>query len=226
MLSLSNIRAGALGAVILATAACTTAPPQETHDGLVLQPGSNFSEVYRKPGADLSGFEAYGLQPCDVAFKKNWQRDQNSNRMDLSSRVTQKDVDKIKKSLSTQCDTHFRAALEEEPAYPLAEKFDEGEAVLILHPAIINLDISAPDVSSAGRSSSYTTSSGEMTLYLEVLDGTTGEVLARAVDRKRQMDTGRMQWTNSVTNKSDADRTLRRWADQLRKGLDEVSGPQ
>jgi hypothetical protein len=224
MFSGKSLRHFAVGTAVLAIVACASAPPQETHDGLVLQADTRFSEVYRKPGADLTGFEAYGLLPCDVAFKANWMRDQNRDRASLNSRVTQKDVDRIKDNLSAQCDTHFRAALEEDPAYKLLDSFDEGEAVLVLHPAIIDLDISAPDVSSAGRSRSYTTSSGEMTLYLEILDGTTGEILVRAVDRRKNMDTGRMQWTNSVTNKSDADRALRRWADQLRKGLDEVSG--
>ena len=36
----------------------------------------------------------------------------------------------------------------------------------------------------------------------------------------RGSDSGRMQWTNGVTNRAEADRILRRWAEQLRKGLD------
>ena len=94
--------------------------------------------------------------------------------------------------------------------------------VLVLSPSIINLDINAPDTMSAGRSRSYTTSAGEMTLSLEVSDATTGEVLYRIVDRKRSRDTGRMEWTTSVSNKAEAERTLNRWADLLRQGLDTV----
>ena len=159
-----------------------------------------------------------------MCFKKNWVKDQNSNRMDLSSRVTQKDVDKIKDSLSAACDEKFRAALLEDPAYTLVDTFTEGEHVLVLHPSIINLDINAPDVRSASMSRTYTTSSGEMTLKLELEDATTGATIARAIDKRRGLDTNRLQWSSSVSNSAEANRVLSRWAKILREGLDEARG--
>ncbi|MCB1843059.1 MAG: DUF3313 family protein [Halioglobus sp.] len=214
----------ALTALLLLLAGCAASQPEQTtHDGLVLDASIKHADVYKKPGATLEGYPAYGLVPCQVAFKKNWLRDQNRDRLDLTNRVTQKDVDRIKDTLSGQCDAYFRAALAEAPAYPVVEEFSEGEQVLILRPSIINLDINAPDTLSAGMSRSYTTSAGEMTLLLEAIDGTTHETLFRVVDRKRAMDTGYLQWTNSVTNKADADRALKRWASQLRKALDNAT---
>ena len=210
-------------AIITALSACASnKPPTTTHDGLVLDQSVTTAEVYKRPGASLAGYDEYGLTPCKVAFKKNWMRDQNQSRLDLNNRVTQKEVDRIKDRLSAECDKHFRAALEQAPAYKLVESFSEGEKVLILEPAIINLDIAAPDVMSPGMSRTYTTSAGEMTLLLEVIDATTHEVLFRVVDRKRARDTGWMQWTNSVTNQSDADRALRHWAGKLREALDKA----
>lgn len=214
-----------VAACITTLAACTTSgeqAPVVSHDGLTLVPNTKFQEVYRLPDADLSSYTEVGIAPCKVAFKKNWLRDQNSSRMDLSSRVTQKDVDKIKDSLSEACEEQFRAALQEDPAYNLVDAFDDGEQVLVLHPSIINLDINAPDTMHAGRSRSYTTSSGEMTLSLELSDATTGETLARAVDKRRGLDTNHLQWSNSVTNRADANRILKRWATILREGLDEA----
>jgi hypothetical protein len=210
----------------IATVICacsTTSAPNETFDGLVLVPDTKFGEVYRRPDVDLTAYDSYGLTPCTVAFKKNWLRGQNSGRLDLGNRVTQKDVDRIKDSLSAECETYFREALEQAPPYPLVESFSDGEQVLVLRPAIINLDITAPDTRSAGTQRTYTTQAGEMTLVLELLDGTTGEILVRIVDRKRGLDTGRLQWSNSVSNQADARRILRRWAQQLRKGLDQVT---
>jgi hypothetical protein len=209
-------------ATLTACASTGEQAPTVSHDGLTLVPNSKFQEVYRRSEADLSSYTEFGLAPCKVAFKKNWLRDQNSTRMDLSNRVTQKDVDRIKDSLSEACDEKFREALLEDPAYNLVEAFDDGEQVLVIHPSIINLDIRAPDVRTAGRSQSYTTSSGEMTLSLELTDATTGEILARAVDKRRGMDDNRLQWTNSVTNRTDANRALKRWASILREGLDEA----
>lgn len=197
--------------------------PSQSFDGLELMPDTRFAEVYMRPGADLSAYDTFGITPCQVAFRKNWMRDQNTSRMDLSSRVTQQDVDRIKDSLGAECEKFFREALEQAPPYTLVEQFENGEHVLVLRPSIVNLDISAPDVRSAGRERSYTTQSGQMTLVLELLDGTTGEIQVRIIDRRRSRDTGHMQWSNSVTNRADADRILRRWAGQLREGLDSVT---
>ena len=209
--------------VLLATPGLTIASPDVTHDGLVLQANSKFSEVYRKPGSTLVGYNTYGLLGCQVAFRKNWMRDQNKHRAGLY-RVTQKDIDRIKKSLSQECDKYFRAALGEDPAYTLIEEFNNGDQVLVLRPAIIDLDITAPDLRTPGMDRTFTTSAGQMTLYLEALDAATGEILVRVIDRRKSMRAGAMRWTNSITNRAEADRVLKHWASLLRAGLDEVSG--
>ncbi len=212
-----------LVSAVMALASCATPPPQ-TYDGLELVPNTRFGQVYRRPGVDLSSYHAFGLMHCQVAFRKNWLRDQNNSSLNFSSRVTQKDVDRIKDKLGAECDKTFRAALEQAPPYPLVDKFSDGEHVVVLRPAIINLDIAAPDVMTAGRQRNYTTDAGEMTLLLEALDGTTGEILLRVVDKRRDSNSTRLQWTNSVTNRADAQRILNSWAKQFREGLDEVTG--
>ena len=63
-----------------------------------------------------------------------------------------------------------------------------------------------------------------MTLYLEIFDSVTGQILARVVDRGEDRGMGRIEWQNAVTNKAEADRILRRWASALRARLDEVHG--
>lgn len=212
-----------LSTVLLAACASTKTQPV-SQDGLVLQDDTKFQEVYLLPEADFSVYESIGVGACSVSFRKNWLRDQNNSRLDLSSRVTQKDVDSIKDALGDACSNHFSEALLAAPAYDIVDQFDNGEAVLIVRPAIINLDINAPDTMSPGVSRSYTTTAGEMTLALELVDGTTGQVLARARDRRRSTDYGTLQWTSGVTNKAEADRTLKRWAGLLRAGLDEATG--
>ena len=205
---------------LVVSCASTNKHPEVTHDGLVRDHSYSHAEVYKKPGATLAEYDEYGLVPCRVTFRKNWVRDQNQSRIDLGNRVTQKDVDRIKDALSAECDKYFRSALEEAPPYKLVDQFMEGEKVLILAPSIVNLDIAAPDMMSAGRGRTYTTSSGQMTLFLEVVDGTTHDVLFRVVDRKRAPEYGTLRWSNSVTNKADADRALKYWAGKLRTALD------
>lgn len=62
---------------------------------------------------------------------------------------------------------------------------DSSDDVLILHPAIIDLDITPPDIPVPGRSTTYVASAGAATLYLELYDSVSGEILARVVDRQR-----------------------------------------
>lgn len=198
-------------------------PPGVSFDGLEQVPDAQYANVYKKPGADLSAYTEFGVAPCEVAFRKNWLRDQNEYRMDLTNRVTKKDVERIKSQLGELCTQTFTDALKQPPPYELVETFTEGEQVLVLEPAIINLDINAPDIMSPGMSRSYTTQSGEMTLLLELKDATTGEVLYRIVDRQKDFDDMQLQWTNSVTNRADAQRILNRWAKELRESLDKVT---
>ncbi len=89
-------------------------------------------------------------------------------------------------------------------------------------PAIIDLDIKAPAAAESGRSRTFATTAGAMTLYLEIYDADTNEILGRAVDRKRARDYGRMTWQNSATNRTEARRLVTDWADTLRNGLDAV----
>lgn len=212
-----------LGAALIA--GCTAAKPNlptETADGLQLQPDTKFAAVYLRPGADFSVYQKVGLDPCKVSFKKNWMRDQNQDRIDLTNRVTQQDVDRIRTELAKMCDEAFRDALLEDPAYTLVETFNQGDEVLIVQPAIVNLDITAPDTRSPNVSYEFTTSSGEMTLELAAADATTQQVLAEIADRREEADDGTLNWTNSVTNRSDAERILKLWATQLRAGLDHL----
>lgn len=52
----------------------------------------------------------------------------------------------------------------------------------------------------------------------------TGQLLAKAIDRRSDPGMGCIEWRNGVSNKAEADRILRRWAKALRERLDEVHG--
>ena len=64
------------------------------------------------------------------------------------------------------------------------------------------------------------TSAGEMTLYLEFYDGYTGEIFGRVLDRKVDDKANFAMQANRVTNKRDADRILKSWAQELRAHMD------
>lgn len=200
--------------------------PAMTYDGLQRVEAHDFAEVYLRPGADFAHYRHISLAECEVTFRKNWLRDQQRDSRTVSSRVRQEDADRIRQRIATACDEHFREALEREPAVDLVAAAPNGEDVLILRPFIVNLDIHAPDVQGTVRTRTYTTSAGEMTLKLELIDALTGEVQGRVVDRRRGVEHRQLQWTSSVTNRAEFERILRRWADLLRDGVDRVRGTQ
>lgn len=200
--------------------------PAMTYDGLQRVEAHDFAEVYLRPGADFAHYRHISLAECEVTFRKNWLRDQQRDSRTVSSRVRQEDADRIRQRIATACDEHFREALEREPAVDLVAAAPNGEDVLTLRPFIVNLDIHAPDVQGTVRTRTYTTSAGEMTLKLELIDALTGEVQGRVVDRRRGVEHRQLQWTSSVTNRAEFERILRRWADLLRDGVDRVRGTQ
>ena len=195
------------------------APPETSHDGLVLIKDSKVDLAYALPGADLSGYSNVMLLEAHIAFIKNWQRDQN--RSSISGRVSDKDMERMI-SRGKDLFGHVFTDVLEENGYPVVTT--AGADVLLVRPAIINLDVAAPDTQTAGRSRTYSASAGQATLYVELYDSVTGQILVRAFDRKVDRDTD-LRWamsSSSVSNSADATRALRHWAKLLVKGLDRV----
>lgn len=77
---------------------------------------------------------------------------------------------------------------------------EDGEDVLRVQAAIVNLYITAPSAAAPGRSRNFVANTGQMTLVAELRDSVTGQLLARAVDTVRGRQTGGFQLGASVTN--------------------------
>lgn len=183
--------------------------PPVSPEGLRLAESDQATVVYLREGVDFTGYDSVMLMDCYVAFRKNWERDQRST---TGFRVRDEDILEIKEQLAGEFGRVFTEELMKKGT---AIVESAGTGVLVLRPAIINLDIVAPDVMQAGRSRTFTTSAGSMTLYLEVFDGVTGELLARVIDPEKARDYGRMSVTNGATNKAEADRIFKKWAEAL-----------
>jgi Protein of unknown function (DUF3313) len=215
--ALALLFAGALAA-LWPMAASSDEPPKEW-DGLARVKSKQLDHLYKLPEADFSGYKRVRLDPIEVEFDKNWKP--NDSERSPSRRLSNSDIEKIKQALAEE----FRKVFTEEltkNGYPVVE--ESGDDVLRVSAAIVNLYITAPEKMSAGRSRTYTTSAGHMTLIAELRDSVTGKLMARAVDSVQGRDTGNFQITNSVTNMSSARTALSKWARVLREGLDEATG--
>jgi len=209
----------ALGVLMLLAATPLQAKKQElpdvTIEGLHRVPDTKLAIVYADPDADLKPYTKVMLLDAFVAFRKNWERDQRS-RSTSSLRITSRDIERIKNAMAEEFRSVFTDVLESN-GFPVVDQ--TGEDVLLVRPAIINLDPAAPDLKRPGISYSYAASAGEMTLYVELYDSQTGDLLAKALDRRADRNDGYYTWANSATNKAAADRILRGWANILLDAL-------
>ena len=216
-LSLAVLVMSAAAAALLPAMAADE-PPKEW-DGLVRVSSKKLDHVYKLPEADFSGYKRVRLDPIEVEFDKNWKP--NQSQRSPSQRLTNEDIEKIKKALAEEFRKVFTEELTKNGYTVVAESDDD---VLRVSAAIVNLYITAPEKMSAGMSRTYTTSAGHMTLVAELRDSVTGKLMARAVDSVQGRDTGTFMVTNSVTNMSSARTALSQWARVLREGLDDATG--
>ena len=195
--------------------------PDVTVDGLKRVETKKIDALYVAEGATLEPYKRVYLVDCAVAFRKDWMRDYNRNQRDLSRRVTDKDMQRIQDALSKEFKTVFTRELER-GGYEITTELDSD--VLILRPALVNLDVTAPDLNTPGMSYTIVRSAGAMSLYMEMYDAATNAKIAEVVDSRADPDSGMAQRANRTTNKAAADRILRHWADRLVKALDAAHG--
>lgn len=202
----------------------STSPIDESsiNDGLERVKTNKVDALYRRPGASLAGYKKLLMKPTEVQFAKNWDPKSSSS---IIYEMNEPDREKIKTELAEVFATEFKKDMEQGGGYPIVTS--SGSDVLEMRSAIVNLYITAPDVSmqTAGRTRVYTADAGEMTLVMQLHDSVTGQLLARVYDRREATQGGMWTWTNSVTNTAEARRIIGIWATSLRKAFDAAHSP-
>jgi Protein of unknown function (DUF3313) len=197
------------------------APPETTPEGLVLQKSTKSRIVYMKPGATFTQYNRVAILDALVDFEKDWQKDYNNSRMGLEGRVSDKDIDRMKTGLAAEFKKVFTKELQDKGGYQVVTT--AAPDVLVLRPALLNVEVNAPDIMTAGINATVVRSAGQMTLFLELWDSSTNTLLARIMDANADNDSFAKQ-ANRVTNVQAADRILGDWAHELRVRLDEIKG--
>lgn len=185
-------------------------------DGLAEAKIKDIDMAFTRPGATLAGYNKVILDPVEVSFSKNW----DPNRTGSMLKISQAERDNIRNGVAKIVQDEFAAQLQAKNGYPVVK--EAAPDVLRARVKIVNLYVNAPDTKSAGRSRTYTVSAGEMTLYLELYDSETGQILARVIDRREARNAGTMQLSNSVVNAGEAQDIAAIWARILRKSMDKA----
>jgi len=192
-------------------------PPDVTLDGLHRVKDTQMALVYAQPGTDLSQYNRIYLMEPKVAFVKNWLRTQNSINHQT---VTDADMQRIKSELASLFTEVFKQELQNNGGYVLVDGV--AQDVLLVHPAIVDLDVFSPDTSGTRGQRSVIASVGTMSLYMELIDSVTGDVLVKTMDNKYDRTRARVQQPNRVRNQAAARDMLGEWAKLLRLALDEA----
>ena len=191
-----------------------------TLEGLQRVRVDGIDAVYRRPDADFSQYRRLLIRDVDIAFTRGWERQQNS----ATRTWTQEDSERIRHDLRELFAEVAKKELQTRGGYELVTQ--PGPDVLEVRPSIVDLYIAAPDTSRTepGIVRRYTTDAGRMTLIAELRDSMSGEILARAFDKREAMHSQQWEWTTSVTNSQKARIAIASWAATLREALDGARG--
>jgi hypothetical protein len=203
--------------VPLAAAAADKAPQQ--WDGLDRKQSKTLQNLFVRPNVEFKAYKSVRLDPVKVEFDKDW--DPNRGVKSASKRLSQAEITEIRDGLAAG----FQKVLVDTltlGGYTLVDA--DGEETLRVGPALVNVYVNAPERSTAGTSRTFVMDAGKVTMFMELRDSVTGQLLARAVDTVQGQDLGRMQWSTGATNQTEANQAFLKWATALRKGLDEVNG--
>jgi len=202
-------------ALLLAATVATSATPtiqsgptaEITQDGLYRVDGSVLKGAWIKPGLELEHYTKIMVAPAGMTFK-DVKRTSNSE-YPLS--------DEQKATLRATVLEVFGEELAKAKRYTVTTQ--PGPDVLLVRGAMLDV-VSRVPPQPIGRGASFVRTLGEATFIVELRDSTTGEILARAAER-RAVSPRFVQRSNSVNNLAEVRDAARRWAGSLREQMDQ-----
>jgi uncharacterized protein DUF3313 len=186
-------------------------------NGLHLVSQTSTRLLYVRPGVNFSKYTKVQILPCFVSMKPRWQEDYNQTVSTLGDMVTDADVQTIKNVLAAQFKQVFTTELTQ-AGYPVVDT--SAPDVLLLRPALLDVQVTQPDTASSSFTDATVSSAGSAKLYLELWDPVSKTILARVIDAQADVSNIGVQGSNFVTNREAADAILKKWADNLVKHLE------
>jgi Protein of unknown function (DUF3313) len=188
------VRTLAMCLALLCSAAGAQVISDVTEDGLVRVPSSRKAGVYRLPDATFAQYRRVMLAPASVVFRKNWDR-KNLDRLTTGLKPSERQ--RIADDMALAFHEELVAELVERGGFVLAEA--PAPDVLLITPAITELDITAPDAGSTPGSRSFVRTAGSMTLIMELRDAASGVTVGRIIDHEQARETRELLLVNHIT---------------------------
>ncbi len=183
---------------------CEVFEGEPSEEGLYAVSARRVGFLAVSPGIDLSLYQKLMVPDVLVTFK-----DDRKNY-----RLNEAQIDRVRR--------YFHEELEKELANGGYDLTDEpGSDVLFLRPLLVDVMVTRPPERGSARDRTWVSSSGEVTLIVELRDSLSGKLLARAADRRAVQGVGGyMERSISTTEIANVRRLFNSWARLLRQRLD------
>ncbi len=211
--------------VAMAIAGCSSAPPtiqqgpdaEVSFDGLHVVDNAAFAAALADPDIEFSRYSK--IMPGGAFFEfRAVKRTSRTHSARSNTREFYIDED-ARARLEEEVTAIFTEELAKSTRFSVVD--EPGPDVLIIRGGLHDI-VSFVPPQPIGRGEIWISSVGEITLLLEVVDSLSGEVIARAVERRAAERGGQAIRANTVTTWAELRRLARRWATTLRDGLDAI----
>jgi len=203
-------------ALALVAGCAADRPPEEfTDDGLARVPSRIEGGVYRLPDASFTQYKRVILEPPSIGFIKDWRK----NHKEIKSG----DFERIRKEALELFREEFTREFVESGSYTFAE--DPAPDVILVIPAIEDLNIVAPDAGNGPGQTSYTRVAVQMKVTGDLRDAATGKLIGRVImyetgERGPFFGEPTMRIANRVTNAHEQRQAYAQWARLVREAID------
>jgi len=183
-------------------------------DGLYPVDNSGLAWAEAKEDADVASYTAFMLGPVQVAYQKE-PRSGAAAEAEGNYALEPDQMEMLQETFRDE----IVLALTHDGAYELVEA--PGPEVMRLDAYLIDLIVRFDRESAAGRDRAFTSSYGEVTMYLEMHDSESGEILARVAERRDPTRSSyQLVEVQPTFVRSDVMSMFRDWAGALREALD------
>jgi hypothetical protein len=195
--------------------------PTKAPAGLQEVISAEFDILYIKPGFQPGNYGKLAIAEPQIVMDDSWERK-------YSKQLNARDLKRIETSTTKMLREQFGEKLGASNGYAIVEKPDvdngaQSTGVLLLKPAMLDLHLNAPDLSTPGLKDEWIRSAGNATLYLDLYDAANGELLLRVIDRGEARERLQLYEGTRATNNLDLRLLIGRWAKGLRKHLDSLN---
>jgi hypothetical protein len=199
-----------LGCMLLAGCRSLPGPEETTPDGLVRVPARHSGGVFRAPGASFNQYKKLIVEPLTVEFVRDWE----ANHPEVSAR----EIRRVRDETAATFREEFQRELFERGGFTLAN--DTGADVLIVAPAVTELDIPAPESDTVDKRS-FAPKSVALRVTGELRDAATGRLIGR-VDLfagGERYGGSELRPANRGTNAFETRAALSQWVRLLRESI-------